>query len=116
MTNASNTISTAYGLVDSAALDELQASFDTSMLLRMVDEIDAAASAARGENSLREMVLRLHAMSHTVINGAGMSVGTGAETLPELADTIVDDMRDTVTRMRTWIARLEPLLKLEPRH
>jgi len=116
MTDTSSTIPTAYGLVDIAALDELQASFDTSMLLRMVDEIDAAASAARGEDSLREMVLRLHAMAHTVINGAGMSVGTDAETLPELADAIVDDMRDTVTRMRTWIARLEPLLKLEPRH
>jgi hypothetical protein len=48
MTDTSSTIPTAYGLVDSAALDELQASFDTSMLLRMVDEIDAAASAARG--------------------------------------------------------------------
>jgi hypothetical protein len=32
-------------------------------------------------------------MTHTVINGAGMSVGTDAETLPELADAIVDDMR-----------------------
>jgi hypothetical protein len=116
MTDTSSTISTAYGLVDSAALDELQASFDTSMLLRMVDEIDFAAAASRGENSLREMVLRLHAMTHTVINGAGMSVGTDAETLPELADAIVDDMRETVARMRTWIARVEPLLKLEPRH
>jgi hypothetical protein len=55
-------------------------------------------------------------MTHTVINGAGMSVGTDAETLPELADAIVDDMRDTITRMRIWIAKLEPLLKLEPRH
>lgn len=116
MKDSSRTSPTAYGLVDSIALDKLQASFDTSMLLRMVDEIDAAASAARGENSLREMVLRLHAMSHTVINGAGMSVGTDDETLPELAEAIVDDMRETVTRMRTWITRLEPLLALEPRH
>jgi len=55
-------------------------------------------------------------MTHTVIKGAGMSVGTGAETLPELADAIVDDMRETIDWMRTWIARLEPLVKLEPRH
>jgi hypothetical protein len=116
MTDTSSTTPTAYGLVDSSALDELQASFDTSMLLKMVDEIDFAASAARGENSLREMVLRLHAMSHTVINGAGMTVGTDAETLPELADAIVGDMRESITRMRAWIAKLEPLLKLEPRH
>ena len=116
MTDTSGTTSTAYGLVDSSALDEAQASFDTSMLLRMVDEIDAAASAARGVDCLREKVLRLHAMTHTVIKGAGMSVGTGAETLPELADAIVDDMRETIDWMRTWIARLEPLVKLEPRH
>lgn len=115
MTDASSTTSTAYGLVDSAALGELQASFDTSMLLRMVDEIDVCASAARGENSLREMVLRLHAMTHTVINGAGMSVDTDAETLPELAEAIVEEMTETAERMRKWIAKIEPLTRLEPR-
>lgn len=116
MTDQANMTATAYGMMDSAALAELRSCFDTSVLLRMVDECDAAASADRGENNLREMLLRLHAMTHTVINGASMSVPTGCETVPELAESLVDDMRGTIARLQKWIVRLEPLLGLEPRH
>lgn len=116
MSNVENTTATAYGLMDSAALEELRSTFDTSMVLRMVDELAAAAQAAEGEDSLREMLLRLHAMAHTVVNGAGMSATTDCETLPELAESVVDEMRETITRLRRWVAQLEPLLILEPRH
>ena len=116
MNNLENTTPTAYGLMDSGALAELRSTFDTSMLLRMVDELAVAALAAEGEDSLREMVLRLHAMAHTVVNGAGMTVATDGETLPELAESVVDEMRETITRLRRWMAQLEPLLNLEPRH
>lgn len=115
MTDPENTTLTANGQMDSAALHSLRSTFDTSMLLRMVDEFDAAASASKGEDSLREMLLRLHAMAHTVVNGAGMTVTTDCETMSELAETIVDDMRETITRLRRWIDKLEPLLRLEPR-
>lgn len=60
MSNPDNTTPTAYGLMDSTALTELRGTFDTSMLLRMVDELAVAAHAAEGEDSLRESVLRLH--------------------------------------------------------
>lgn len=116
MSNLENTTPTAYGLMDSAALAELRSTFDTSMLLRMVDELAAAAQAAEGEDSLREMVLRLHAMAHTVVNGAGMTVATDGETLLELTESVMDEMRETITRLRRWTAQLEPLLDLEPRH
>lgn len=116
MSSLENATPTAYGLMDSTALAELRSTFDTSMLLRMVDELAAAAQAAEGEDSLRETVLRLHAMAHTVVNGAGMTVATDCETLPELAESVVDEMRDTIARLKTWISQLEPLLSLEPRH
>nr|WP_308606022.1 Tn3 family transposase post-transcriptional regulator TnpC [Massilia sp. DJPM01] len=111
-----NTTPTAYGLMDGTALAELRSTFDTTMLLRMVDELAAAAHAAQGENSLRESVLRLHAMAHTAVNGAGMTVATDDETLPELAETVMDEMRDMIARLQSWISQLEPLLSLEPRH
>lgn len=116
MSNLDNTTPTAYGLMDSNALAELRSSFDTSMLLRMVDELAVSSKAADDEESLRESVLRLHAMAHTVVNGAGMSVGTDRETLPELAESVVDEMRDTINRFQRWVSQLEPLLSLEPRH
>ncbi len=116
MSNPDNTTPTAYGLMDSAALAELRSTFDTSMLLRMVDELAAAGQAAQGEDSLRESVLRLQAMAHTVVNGAGMTVATDDETLPELAESVVDEMRDAIARLQRWISQLEPLLSLEPRH
>jgi len=62
------------------------------------------------------MLLRLHAMAHTVVSGAGMTVATDGETLPELAEAVVDDMRETIARLRKWIVQLEPLVNLEPRH
>jgi Tfp pilus assembly PilM family ATPase len=36
-------------------------------------------------------VLRLHGMAHSVINGAGLTVSTDAESLPELAGEIIDE-------------------------
>lgn len=116
MTAAKDTTATAYGLMDSAALEELRNTFDTSRLLGMVDELAAATPSAGSGESMREMLLRLHAMAHTVVNGAGITVATDGETLPELAETIVDDMRETITRLRKWIVQLEPLVNLEPRH
>lgn len=113
MTNSESKTPTAYGLMDSTALAELRNTFDTSMLLRMVDEL---AAAAEGEDSLRQTVLRLHSMAHTVVNGAGMTVSTDCETLPELAESVVDEMRDTIARLQMWVSQLEPLLSLEPRH
>jgi len=46
----------------------------------------------------------------------GMTVATDGETLPELAEAVVDDMRETIARLRKWIVQLEPLVNLEPRH
>jgi hypothetical protein len=80
----------------------------------MVDELAVAAQAAQGEDSLREMVLRLHAMAHTVVKGAGVSVATDGETLPELAESVVDEMHETITRLQKWMSQLESPLGLEP--
>lgn len=82
MSNSDDTVETAqtaYGRLDRAALLQAQHTYDTTSLLRMVDDLDAMLGEARGEDGLRDMLLRLHGMAHTVINGTGMTVATGEE-------------------------------------
>ncbi|WP_245176331.1 Tn3 family transposase post-transcriptional regulator TnpC [Cupriavidus sp. AcVe19-6a] len=94
MSDSDETVETAYGRLDRAALRQAQDTYDTTLLLRMVDELDAMLAEARAEDGLRDTLLRLHGMAHTVINGAGMTVATGEESLPELAfDTLAEVLR-----------------------
>lgn len=105
------TISTPYGLMDRAALQEAQQGFDTHVLLRMVEELDRFTIGAREQDGLRDQLLQLHRLAHTVINGAGLA-GSSAESLPELATDILMEVRDTVTTLRAWLAPLEALQAL----
>lgn len=116
MSEMNDTIETAYGRVDRTALREAQDTYDTAALLRMVDELDALLASARQEDGLRDMLLRLHGMAHTVINGAGMSVPTDEESLPELAFDISTEVLRMVTLLQEWRRRLEPLEQLTPRN
>lgn len=79
MSDSDDTVETAYGRLDRAALRQAQHTYDTTILLRMVDDLDAMLAEARAEDGLRDMLLRLHGMAHTVINGAGMTVATGGK-------------------------------------
>ncbi|WP_245176306.1 hypothetical protein [Cupriavidus sp. AcVe19-6a] len=71
---------------------------------------------ARAEVGLRHTLLRLHGMAPTVINGAGMTVATDEESLPELAfDTLAEVLR-IVTMLQGWLRQIEPLEQLTPRN
>ena len=85
MIDSGETVVTAYGRLDKTALLEPQNTYDTRVLLMVVEQLDKFIAAARGQDGLRDMLLRLHGMAHSVVNGAGLSVATGEETLPELA-------------------------------
>ena len=78
MSDSEDTIVTPYGRLDRAALLALESSYDTRTLLTAVEQLDKVLSAAHGQDGLRDMLLRLHGMAHTVINGAGLSVATVA--------------------------------------
>jgi len=67
-------IQTPYGEVRAEGLQQLQASFDTRQLLTAVD--DADRFCAQWKSELRVELLRLHAMAHTVINGAPLASQT----------------------------------------
>ncbi len=105
------TVATPYGLMDRAALQEAQQSFDTNVLLRMVDELDRLTIGVREQGGLRDQLLQLHRLAHTVINGAGLA-GSSAETLPELAADILMEVRETVSTLRAWLEPLEALQAL----
>lgn len=103
-----STISTPYGLLDRQALASAEQSFDTRHLLRMVEELDRITIPARQEGGLRDRLLLLHAMAHSVINGAGLSAPAG-ESLPESAGDVLSEVVEAIETLRRWIAPLEVL-------
>ncbi len=109
-----NTTSTPYGLLDTRALEEAEQSFDTQTLLRMVDELDRFTIPARQEGGLRDQLLQLHGMAHTVINGARLSTPAG-ESMPELAGDVLSEVQETIDTLRQWIRPLEALQNLAAR-
>lgn len=108
------TIETPYGLMDRVALQEAEQSFDTRTLLRLVEELDRFTIAARQEAGLRDQLLRLHAMAHSVINGAGLSAPAG-ESLPELAGDLASELEEAIEMIQRWVRPLEILRDLAPR-
>lgn len=111
-----NTVVTPYGRLDEAALLEAQNQYDTSALLRIVDDVDRLFSAAGDQGGLRNMLLRLHGMAHSVINGAGLTVSTEGETLPELAGEFIGEVQEMISQMQCWIKETEPLEQLMVRN
>jgi hypothetical protein len=81
MSKADQSVETAHGRLDRAALEQARDSYDTTALLRTLDEFAELMRQACAQDGLRDMLLRLHAMAHTVINGAEVSVSTDRETL-----------------------------------
>lgn len=101
-------IETVHGPLDRRALEQVRESYDTTCLLRTVDELAELLRDVLGEESWRDRLLRLHAMAHTVVNDAGFT-GAAAETLPELATDIAGQMAEAIERLQVWIRRIEPL-------
>jgi hypothetical protein len=114
METPSTTTTTAYGLLDTRALNEAEQSFDTRALLKMVEELDRFTIPARQDGGLRDQFLRLHGMSHSVINGARLSAPTG-ESLPELATDILFEVQEAIGMLQGWVKPLQTLQNLAAR-
>lgn len=116
MNDTFDMIETAYGRVDRAALRAVQDTYDTTALLVMIDKLDVLLKRAREEDGLRDMLLYLHGMAHTLINGAGMTVPSNDESLPELASDISAELLQIILVLQEWRRQLEPLEQLAPRN
>ena len=105
-------IQTPYGMVRLRALEALQSSFDTTALLKTIDDIDRFSMQSKQE--LRDDMLRVHAMAHTVINEAPLSCPPGDEPLEEMAASIAEELQDCGNSLRSVIAMLKQIASLAP--
>ena len=105
-------IRTPYGPVRETALEELQSSFDTRQLLAAVDQGDRFCAQWREE--LRNDLLALHAMAHTVINGAPLTVPPGKETLAAMAASLSVVFSEAAQELLALSKVLDPIADLAP--
>ncbi|WP_439673178.1 Transposase (plasmid) [Cupriavidus necator] len=105
-------IDTPYGKVDAEALQTLQETFDTFAILRVLDQLDAIRVRCCDPAGLRDDLLRLHGMAHTVINGAALSYATSGPTLVEQAEAVIEELDDWIAVLRQAVRTLQPLERL----
>ena len=105
-------IQTPYGEVRAARLEELQSSLDTREILQVVE--DLAGFCTRWKRELRDDLLAVQSMAHTVINGAPLTKVPGEESLPEAADWLSDELREWRESLAAAIALLDQIAALAP--
>ena len=109
-----SSIETVYGRVDGKTLEQLQEEFDTYKLLDLIDEIDALRDRICDPDGMRAELLRLHAMAHTVINDAPLTMGTDDLTIWEHADELATEFATFANQARRASSLLDQLAKLMP--
>ena len=106
---------TPYGRVNGKVLDELYESFDTMRILEAVDVIDEIRYRICEPDQLRQDLLRLHGMAHTLINGAAMTESPDPEKpIWELAEELDMEMFEWAPKLEKVIATLQELIRLIP--
>lgn len=106
---------TPYGRVNGQVLDELYESFDTMRILEAVDIIDEIRNHICEPDQMRQDLLRLHGMAHTLINGADMTESPDPEKpIWELAEEIDMTMFEWAPKLEKVIDTLQQLLRLIP--
>jgi len=114
MTARPATTTTFFGDVDTAALSRLESSYDTTRLLAAVDIVDRIRAQLHDPEGLRDDLLEIHSMAHSVLNGSPVAPSRHEATLPEQvlgALDLIDKFLAELTRVR---AILEPLEALYP--
>ncbi|MBN3788930.1 Tn3 family transposase post-transcriptional regulator TnpC [Burkholderia sp. Ac-20353] len=103
---------TYFGNVDTAALERLESSYDTIRLLAAVDIVDRIRTQLHDPEGLRDNLLEIHRMAHSVLNGAPSVPSRHEGTLPEqVLDTLdlIDEFVAELTQVRTILEPLEAL-------
>ncbi|NMW22944.1 transposase [Rhodanobacter denitrificans] len=102
------------GGVDATRLQTLRATFDTTHLLRAVDDLDTVRAVLADPDELRADLLRLHGMTHTLVNGGAIAATSVDETIVELAANIEAELESMSTVLLAIRKRIRPLLTLTP--
>jgi len=109
-----SSIETVYGRVDGKTLELLQEEFDSYKLLDLIDEIDELRDRLCDPDGMRAELLKLHAMAHTVINDAPLTMGADDLTIWELADELATEFATFANQARRASSLLDRLAKLMP--
>jgi hypothetical protein len=109
-----HSVDTAVGRVDATALEELQENFDTHELLELVDALDEWRGRIGDTEGLRADVLQLHAMAHTLVNGAPLATNVENLAIWELADALESELMEIEEGAKRAMKLLRPLIKLAP--
>jgi hypothetical protein len=80
------------------------------------DQLREAVDATEDGHAIHAKLLRLHAMANTVINGAGMTVPAGSQSLSGLASEISTDILNAITVLQTCLSLVLPIENLAPKH
>ncbi len=105
---------TPYGDVDAAQLEKLRDNFDTAALLKLVDELDGQRTRFSSTGGIRDDLLRLHGMAHTVLNGGPLTQPSGDQDLWEDAEALTNEFRDLADFFLRAAEQLQPLAELQP--
>jgi hypothetical protein len=110
----SHSIDTAVGRVNAQRHEELRETFETHRLLELVDAIDEWRGRIGDPDGLRADLLRLHAMAHSLVNGAPLSIAAKDEAIWELADALESELMEIEEGAKRAMKLLRPLTKLAP--
>jgi hypothetical protein len=102
--------------VDAVALENLRDSFDTSQLLRLVDRLDVCLVELGGITSIRDELLRLHAMALTIVEGIALTVPAESACIWTEAQSLQMDLEALVSWARSAQLIIAPLINLAPQH
>jgi len=111
---ASHSIDTAVGRLDAQRLEELQENYDTQRLLELIDALDEWRGRIGDPDGIRADLLRLHALAHTLVNGAPLGGSAKDEAIWELADQLESEFLDIAEGARHAMSLLRPLTELAP--
>ena len=107
-------VDTAVGLVDAKTFEELEENFDTQRILELVDELDELRERVCDPDGLRADLLRLHAMAHTLVNGAPLTINADDQSIWELADDLESELTEIADNAKQAASIPRPLIRLAP--
>jgi hypothetical protein len=103
---------TPYGEVDAAALERLREHFDTSQLLRLIDRLDRCLAEMGGTAALRDELIRLHAMSMTLVEGVAVTIPAENTCIWSEAEALQQDLDCLTAWISSAAAVVAPLVEL----
>jgi hypothetical protein len=106
---------TMFGTVNADALDKMWESFDTMQILDAVGVVDSIGRrTGYNQESIRNDLLKLHGMAHTVINPADPTISEDDQTVYELADELSMEIGEWIEHLQGVVDTLDEIAKLAP--